>query len=81
VSSTVLLIVFPFLVLVLVYGSVVIFAVRHARPEDVPVVLSHANCVFRVLGSRLARPDNAVTAVHPAAPQEETVQDLQGGQL
>lgn len=46
-TQTILLcVVVPFLVLVLVFGVVVIVALCHARPEDIPTVLKESTNVF-----------------------------------
>lgn len=66
-STTVLLLVAPFLVLVMVFGTVVIVALCQAKPEDVPSILKECTGVFRRLVDRAPGPRHLRTMGHGAA--------------
>src|SRR4051794_26050963 len=65
VSWTLLLLLSPFFLLVLVFGLIVVVALVHARPEDIPTVLRHCTSVFSQLVTRLpeVRPGGGTTDV------------------
>lgn len=57
-STTILLLLSPFLLLVSVFGVVVIVTLCQARTEDVPAVLKECGSIFRRLADRLPNPSN-----------------------
>jgi hypothetical protein len=74
-SQTVLLcVVVPFLVLVLVFGVVVIVALCHARPEDIPTVLKESTDVFRRMVDRAPRINHLDTTPPATGPVTHTDQ-------
>ncbi len=75
-AQTILLcVVVPFLVLVLVFGVVVVVALCHARPEDIPTVLKESTDVFRRMVDRAPRINaNLATPPHEVGPVPHTDQ-------
>ncbi len=55
-STTILLLLSPFLLLVLMFSLVVIVALCQAKPDDVPAVLQECSSIFRRLVDRLPGP-------------------------
>jgi len=55
-TSTLLLLLSPFLALVVVFGAVVVVALLRATPDDVPAVLRDSMPVFRRLAERVPSP-------------------------
>jgi hypothetical protein len=75
-TQTILIcVVVPFLVLVLVFGVVVIVALCHARPEDIPTVLKESAVVFVRIVERAPRISTRTeTPQHDSTPGTDTDQ-------
>ncbi len=73
----VLVLLSPFLLFVVVFGAVVVVALCHAKPEDVPAVLKECAAIFRRVLDRIpgnrsvpADPPRAQNAIDSARPEE-----------